>query len=284
MCCVFCQAQTGNVERSSPKDKSSISLLTRAAHNFPSQSNGALPNQGSNGSNNINDMASTNAYYSNKAFDQKDESGSGVGSSNASALQAVQNMNIYVSSSHQQIMSVQAENAGILKARVGGGEQGFQVKHNRCNLHHYNQISPNAMQELRADYDDAILKKLTKAGQQCVTSDVFGGQAESNAAVGNIIVDGSADESGHGSNGLTEYATNLKPRISFAESVNGAAENVADEGRLSLREAALTKFRQKRKERCFEKRVINLLLASPTICLFVEICPKVLSNIFLFHG
>ena len=32
--------------------------------------------------------------------------------------------------------------------------------------------------------------------------------------------------------------------------------NGADEGRLALREAALTKFRLKRKERCFEKKVI----------------------------
>ncbi|KAI4334458.1 hypothetical protein L6164_019151 [Bauhinia variegata] len=217
------QVQTGNVGSCSPLANSSVGLYTETASNFPCHSHGTSPNQQSYGSNNINDMGSTNIYLSTKldAFDKKPESVTGIESFNSSALQTVQNSSI---SSPQQIISVKAENAEMLKAQVGGSEQGFQVK---CN--HWS--------------------------------------AESKA--GNCNVDRRAVESDHGSNGQNGSGSTLTTRVIInVESGNGAAGSVgigdadrknsgnrADEGQISLREAALTKFRQKRKERRFDKRV-----------------------------
>ncbi|XP_027345162.1 two-component response regulator-like APRR3 isoform X2 [Abrus precatorius] len=223
------QAQTGNVGSCSPLDNSSAAPNTDTMHNFPSYSNGT-PNQQSNGSN-INDMASTNTYLGTKpeTYDKKPES-----------------------------------IREIFKGQVGGSEQGFQVEHTHYQLHHYNHIAHKAAVDLRSEHD-LILKSSTKAAQQCVSSNAFGGPAESNAA--NYGMDGNAVESDHGSNGqdgsntLTIRTINVGNGNVTAGSIGvGGIErkiigNGADEGRLALREAALTKFRQKRKERCFEKRV-----------------------------
>ncbi|KAH1220482.1 Two-component response regulator-like PRR37 [Glycine max] len=180
------QAQTGNVGSCSPLDNSSAAPNTETMHNFPSHSNGTPSNQKSNGSNNINDRASTNTYLGTKpdTFDKKPESGRGIGSSTP----------------------------------------------------------------------------------QCVSSNAFGGPAESNAA--NYGVDGNAVESDHGSNNGQDGSNNLTIRTINVENGNVAAGSIGiggidrksigngtDEVRLALREAALTKFRLKRKERCFEKRV-----------------------------
>lgn len=75
-------------------------------------------------------------------------------------------------------------------------------------------------------------------------------------------------ESDHGSNNGQDGSNNLTIRTINVENGNVAAGSIGiggidrksigngtDEVRLALREAALTKFRLKRKERCFEKRV-----------------------------
>lgn len=228
--------------------------------NFPSHSNGTPPNQQSDGSNNIHDMASTNKYLSIKeeAFDKKPDSLTGVGSFNSSAFQTVQNSSI--SSPHKKV-SVQAEKAGMVKAQVESSEQGFRVEHNHCQLHHHNRIVHNATPELQSDHG--------------VSSNVFEGPVESNAA--NFSVDRSAAGSDHGSNGQNGSSINLTTRMLTVENSikatgstgasgidrkNSGGEG-SDEGRIALREAALTKFRQKRKERCFEKRVMYFYLNGP---------------------
>ncbi|TKY67280.1 Two-component response regulator PRR37 [Spatholobus suberectus] len=257
------QVQTGNVGSCSPLDNSSAAPNTETIHNFPCHSNGTPPNQQSNGSNNINDMASTNTYIGTKpdTFDKKPESVRWIGSFNSSELRTVQNNSI---SSSQKKTSTREEYTEIIKGQVGGSEHGFQVEHAHYQLHHYNHISHKAAVDLRSDHD-LLLKSSTKAAQQCVSSNAFGGPAESNAA--NYAVDGNAVESDHGSNGQ-DGSNTLTIRAVYVENGNLAAGSIgvggidrknigngADEGRLALREAALTKFRLKRKERCFEKRV-----------------------------
>lgn len=258
----FYQAQTGNVGSCSPLDNSSAAPNTETMHNFPSHSNGTPSNQKSNGSNNINDRASTNTYLGTKpdTFDKKPESGRGIGSYNSCELLTVQNNSI---SSSQKKTSAWEEYTEIIKESEGGSEQGFQVEHTYYQLHHYNHIAHKAAVDLQSDHD-LLLKSST---QQCVSSNAFGGPAESNAA--NYGVDGNAVESDHGSNNGQDGSNNLTIRTINVENGNVAAGSIgiggidrksfgngADEGRLALREAALTKFRLKRKERCFEKRVI----------------------------
>ncbi|KAJ1384035.1 CCT domain [Sesbania bispinosa] len=256
------QAQTGNGGSCSPLDNSSVAPNTEIIHNFPSNSNGTPRNQQSNESNNINDMASTNTYLSTKpeTFDKKPESVRGIGSFNSSELQTVQNNSI---SSSQKKTSAQEEYAEIVRGQVGGSEQGFQVEHTHYQLQHHNHVAHRATVDLQSDHD-LLRKSSSKATQQCVSSNAFG-PAESNAA--NYGLDGNAAESDHGSNGQ-DGSNSLTIRTMNMENGNVAAGsfgvggidrinivNGVDEGRIALREAALTKFRQKRKERCFEKRV-----------------------------
>ncbi|KAF8096021.1 hypothetical protein N665_0319s0039 [Sinapis alba] len=81
----------------------------------------------------------------------------------------------------------------------------------------------------------------------------------------NYSVNGSGSGSGHGShdpygssNGMNAGGMNKGSANGAGGSGDGSGSgsgNVADENKMSQREAALTKFRQKRKERCFRKKV-----------------------------
>lgn len=114
---------------------------------------------------------------------------------------------------------------------------------------------------------------MAATAQQCGSSNVIGGHVESQA--GNYSVNGSASGSNHGSNGHNGSSTALNVGMTNLESDNGAAENSGgggisrrnsenevEENQEAQRVAALTKFRQKRKERCFEKRVTHFSLSS----------------------
>ena len=211
-------------------------------------------------------MASTNTYLGTKpcTFDKMPESVRGMGSFNSSELQTLPNNGI---SSSQKKTFAREEYMEIVRGQMGGSEHEFQVEHTHYELHHYNHISHKATVDLQSDHD-LLLKNSPNTAQQCVSSNAFGGPAESNAA--NYTVDGNAVESDHGSNGqdgtLTLRTVNVENGNVAVGSIGvGGIDrknigNVADEGRLALREAALTKFRQKRKERCFEKRVIYFKL------------------------
>lgn len=85
-------------------------------------------------------------------------------------------------------------------------------------------------------------------------------------------VNGSASGSKYGSNGHNGSETGLRAEHAVTEDGNGTASgrsggSGANEDRVAQRAAALTKFRQKRKERCFEKKVIHLFISF--FCLFV---------------
>jgi len=256
------QAQTGNVGSCSPLANGSAAPNAEVIHNFPSHSNVTPPNQQSNGSNNINDMASTNTYLGTKpcTFDKMPESVRGLGSFNSSERRTLPN--------NSKKTYAREEYMEIVRGQLGSSEHEFQAEHTHYEHHHYNHISRKAAVDLQSEHD-LLLKSSTNTAQQCVSSNAFGGPAESNAA--NYTIDGNAGESDHGSNGhgsngqdgtLTMRTVNMENGnvASGSFGVGGIDRknigNGADEGRLSLREAALTKFRQKRKERCFEKRVI----------------------------
>ncbi|KAE9620528.1 putative response regulator and transcription factor RR-A-type family [Lupinus albus] len=258
------QTQTGNLGRCSPLDNSSMALNTDTAYDFPSHSNGTPPNQQSNGSNNMNDIASTNTYLSTKpeTFDQDPEPVRGVGFFNSSALQTLQNSSI---SPSQKKIYVQEESAETIKGQVRCSEQVLQVKHNYFKIHHYNRIAHKATPDQRSDPNDPLLKSLTTAAKQCVSSNALGGPSESNSA--DFGMNGNAVETDHdgnrqdgSTNTLAIRAINVKNgNVTAGIGVGGIngrnIGNGVDEGRIALREAALTKFRQKRKERCFDKKV-----------------------------
>lgn len=173
-----------------------------------------------------------------------------------------------------------------VQAPASGSYKQFQVQHHHHHHHHYHHHVHNMQQHmLQAEHDDLSLKNMAASAQQCGSSNVFGGPVESHA--GNYSVNGSASGSNHGSNGQNGSSTALNAGLTNVESDNGVIGNSGgdgisrrnsgigvDENRVAQREAALTKFRQKRKERCFEKRVSSLFMhSSASTCLpSVKVC------------
>ncbi|EOA20040.1 hypothetical protein CARUB_v10000314mg [Capsella rubella] len=110
-----------------------------------------------------------------------------------------------------------------------------------------------------------------KLPPQCGSSNVYNETIEGNNNTVNYSVNGSVSGSGHGSNGPYGSSNGVNAGGMNMGSDNGAGKigngdgsgsgsgsgsgNAADENKISQREAALTKFRQKRKERCFRKKV-----------------------------
>ncbi|KAI9194569.1 hypothetical protein LWI28_007199 [Acer negundo] len=260
------QAPTGNVGSCSPLDNSSIAMKTETMQNFPSRSNGMPPNQQSNGSSNNNDMASTAKYVTSKpeALNDKSESMSAFKPFHSSAFQSLQNGHI---SSSQSMLPEKADDMKVtaVKSQSKGSHHPVQVHNHHHHHHHYHQCDHIMQQHQSQEHDELSLKNMAAAAPQCGSSNVFEGTTEVN--FGNYSVNGSASGSNHGSYGQNGSSTALNAGVTNLESDNGAAGtsgvdvreriggNVVDDNRVAQREAALTKFRQKRKERCFGKRV-----------------------------
>ncbi|KAF2300476.1 hypothetical protein GH714_013749 [Hevea brasiliensis] len=224
----------------------------------------------SNGSSNNIDMASTakNVNPNPEAFNDKSESTTAFKSFHSSAFQPVQNG---LTCSPQLVIPGKVEGVGSnsVPAPFMGTQQQVQVQHHHRHRHHhhYHHHVHNIQQhQSLADLDDISLKNMAAFTPQCGSSNVVGGKIKGNA--GNYGMNGSVSGSNHGSTGQNGSSTVLNNVLTNIESANREAgnsgaggtsgrisANVVDEDRIAQREAALSKFRQKRKERCFEKRV-----------------------------
>ncbi|EOY18477.1 Pseudo response regulator, putative isoform 4 [Theobroma cacao] len=125
----------------------------------------------------------------------------------------------------------------------------------------------SAFQPVQSGHGSALQPVAQAAAPQCGSSNLSSlPHVEGNAA--NHSLTRSASGSNHGSNGQNGSSTVLNTRGMNLESENGVpgkggagggigsgGRNVVDQNRFAQREAALNKFRQKRKERCFEKKV-----------------------------
>lgn len=141
-----------------------------------------------------------------------------------------------------------------------------------------NQVQPAHHQQLTSNYENLLIEKMAEPIPHCGSSTVLGGHLEGNA--GNYSVNGSASGSNYGSNGPNGSSSGANAGIVKTESNiravgnsgsgdaskngigNGSGNDSAsgrgdkvDHSKHAQREAALTKFRQKRKERCFKRRV-----------------------------
>ncbi|XP_007016629.2 PREDICTED: two-component response regulator-like APRR3 [Theobroma cacao] len=250
------QVPTGNVGSCSPLDNSSITMKTETVRTFASQSNGILLNQPSIGSSNKNDVITAAKCASSKPEALNDKCGamSAFKHSHSSSFQPMQNG--HICSSHD-VLTEKADDTGFKTAhsQSRSSNQVFHVQH-QCHLH---QVEKEQHQ-LQPDHDTS-LKIMAVTAPQCGSFNVFEGPSECN--IMNYSVNGSASGSNYGSNGPNGSSTALNAEQAIMESENGAAGAMsgrssgsgADEDRVAQRVAALTKFRQKRKERCFEKRV-----------------------------
>ncbi|KAJ9553492.1 hypothetical protein OSB04_017537 [Centaurea solstitialis] len=242
------QAPTGIVGSCSPLDGSS-----EAAKRDKKQSNSnGTPNQCSNGS---DDMGST----TNNAFTKPDAQADDKAAPNGST----QN---HASTNLQPFVPGAAEGETVKKA-VGqpkGSQQQFEVHHHHY-YHHHHHVHNSQQQELMNPEDGSLWN---------MVSNILTGSDEGNAANYN-----SASGSNNKSNGENGSQKSRSQKGIGSDPVaeggkiasdNGDAKKVnagdgsgsgsgrgsgVDQDRVAQRNAALNKFRQKRKQRCFEKKV-----------------------------
>lgn len=233
-------------------------------------------NQSSNGGSNNMDMGSTtnNAFTKPVGLKNKSEVSSTVNHLQSSS--SFQPMKTDLLCGPQQVLSDKRDDLvgspALYQPRSTHQELQIQNRtHYYDNCHH---LDHNVQQQqLPLDHDQLSLKKMAEAVPHCGSSNMLGGFAEGNA--GNYSVNGSASGSNHGSNGQNGSSTAGNARGMNVDSDNGDAGksgsgdgsgsgsgsgsgNKVDPNKLAQREAALIKFRQKRMERCFRKKVTDI--------------------------
>lgn len=137
--------------------------------------------------------------------------------------------------------------------------------------HHYDSRHDHASRhhlELPSKHNESSVKNIVAAAPPCGSSNMFNGPTEANVA--NYSINRSISGNHHGSN-LQNGSSTMNPERTNMESENGlvgkkesggcngsgsGSSSGMDENRFTQRVAALTKFRQKRKQRCFQKKVI----------------------------
>ncbi|XWS55761.1 hypothetical protein CRYUN_Cryun09bG0028400 [Craigia yunnanensis] len=217
-----------NIGSSSALDNNLELTRKRSVFDIRSHLVNYLPNQCPNvGSNNI-DMCSTTNNASAKPAVLKNKSAASSTVRSSHPFSAFQSKKINLSSATQKVVLDKADD-----------------------------------QQQPPEHDDLSLKKLAADAPHCGLSNELGGPVEGNA--GNCSVNGSVSSSNHGSNGpngsstaVNNVGTNIESDNGIAgKSVSGDASgsgSKADQSKSAHRDAALTKFHQKRKERCFQKK------------------------------
>nr|XP_043631300.1 two-component response regulator-like APRR3 isoform X2 [Erigeron canadensis] len=214
------QAPTGIVGSCSPLDFT-LSSETGKPVNILSNSNGA-PNQPSNGSSTPNnDMGSS----TNIAFSKPEPP---------------------------------ADDTAILPGPSEGDKAQFQVRHHHHHYHHHHHHVHKTQQQQTAIPDEGGSSRnmvsnvaAPAEGNAANYGSASGSNNKSNGENGSSGQKGNSYAEG-GDNGVAEKSKNGNGSGSGSGSGRGSG---VDPDRLAHREAALNKFRQKRKERCFEKKV-----------------------------
>ncbi|CAM8949459.1 unnamed protein product [Rhodiola kirilowii] len=143
------------------------------------------------------------------------------------------------------------------------------VEHHHHHHHHFHHhVHDMPKQKAANDPDKCLPEDKLLGAPQCGSSNAIDRPIK--LYPGNYSMNGSGSGSNHGSNGQNGSSaltppdagtTNLKSDIDMpvnnasGDSKGKTGMSGSDEERFAHREAALTKFRQKRKERCFEKKV-----------------------------
>ncbi|KAI4349219.1 hypothetical protein L6164_009839 [Bauhinia variegata] len=264
------KSPTGRVGSNSPHDNSLEVTKKDSSRDLQSHSSSNPPNQNSNGASNNIDMGSTtnNAFTKSEIISEPAVASTTKCLYQSSAFQPIKK-NIICTS--QQVAS---HNNGKMTATTmlapprGVTHKDSTIQDFHCHYENHNCIANHLQHQLPSDHDDASIKKMAAAAPHCGSSNVVEVLIEGN--MGNYSVNRSASGSNNGSNGQNGSSTaanaggtNIESNIEIAGnsgsgdasgSGSGSANRV-DQNTTSQREAALTKFRQKRKERCFRKKV-----------------------------
>lgn len=262
------KAPTGNAGSNSPPVNGLEVTNQENMQDIRSHSSSNPPNQCSNGDSNNIDMGSTtnNAFSKSFVTNNKSAMTSTVNCLHPSAaFQSVKNDTLSVPQQADNVNNVANTTLQAQSNCVHSESQILQL----CHPYDPNHQLVHNIQQVSFEHNDFSLKKISAAATHCGSTNVLNGPVEGNAA--NYSVNGSASGSNHGSNGQNGSSTAVNAGGLNMESDNGiggksrsgdasgsGSGNKMDENRVSQREAALTKFRQKRKERCFRKKVILL--------------------------
>ncbi|KAF9598589.1 hypothetical protein IFM89_028216 [Coptis chinensis] len=242
------QAPTGIVGSCSPLNNNSELVKTDSMYS-----------QHSNENSNNNDMGSTNknVFSDPVAFPEKSASTSKERSLYPSAFEPLQNTCVCPPLQ----VTPQKTNANTTVAQPRGAHQQVQLQHHHHYYHHHHHHVHSLQQQQGSSNNGDLSLSMPGNALQCGSSNMVGGPIEDNT--GNYSLNGSASGSRHGSNGQNGSSKDLNAGGMNIESDNGVAEKSGvggsgsgvDQNRSAQRMAALTKFRQKRKERCFERKV-----------------------------
>ncbi|XP_031269201.1 two-component response regulator-like APRR7 isoform X3 [Pistacia vera] len=267
----------GNVASASQVDNSLEVAKKGAICDIQSHSSGDILHQSLNAGSNNMDLGSTtnNAFIKPVLLKNKSEVSSTINRLNQSyPFQPMKN-NHLCGPHHVASDKGESVMAASSLAQPWDEDQELQIQH---LTHHYDNchhlIYNLQQQQLPHDHDLLSLKKMAATVPHCGSSNALGGLVEGNAR--NHSVNGSTSGSNHGSNGQNGSSTAMNAGGMNIESDNGVADKSesgdasgsgcgtgsgsgsgsrVDQNKFSQREAALTKFRQKRKERCYRKRV-----------------------------
>ncbi|XP_059667725.1 two-component response regulator-like APRR7 isoform X2 [Cornus florida] len=157
-------------------------------------------------------------------------------------------------------------NALLAPSSVSHSELQVQHIHQHHHHHHHHHFLHTERKQLLSNHGDLSIKFLAVDAPYCGSSNVLGGPVEGNTA--NCSMNRSASGSNHGSNGQNGSSSAVNAGGTNRESDNGLAgksrsgdasgsRKREDENKYAHREVALTKFREKRKERCFCKKALT---------------------------
>lgn len=241
-----------------------------------SNSNAAPLKRGSDGCSKNNDMGSTTNNVFTKPVACKEKAAS------TSAVKCIQPSSAFhpvqFQASTQQVMQQKVDD--LAAASIGQPreiQRQVQVHHHHHYHHHHLIHSMQLQLQQPPDHDDM--------SPQCGSSTMFIGPVEGNAA--NYSINGSDSGSNHGSNVQNGSSTAVNAVGMNTVTANGIADKTVaggsgggvDQSRFAWREAALKKFRQKRKERNFGKKVDNFWLHIYIQHFIREACPLHCSSI-----
>lgn len=263
------KSPTGCVGSNSPHNNSLEVTRKDSSRDIQSHSSGNPPNQNSNGASNNIDMGSTanNAFTKSAVISEPAVASTTKCLYQTSAFQPVKN-NVVCTSQQVALHNTEDTIITILVPPKVDTHKDSATQDFHCHYENHNCIANN-IHQLPPEHDAESLKKVAAAAPHCGSSNVVEVLVEGN--IENYSINRSASGSNNGSNGQNGSSTAINAGGANIERNNGltgnsgsgdasgsGSANRIDQKKTSQREAALTKFRQKRKERkerCFHKKV-----------------------------
>ncbi|WOG96202.1 hypothetical protein DCAR_0415535 [Daucus carota subsp. sativus] len=253
---------TGNVGSCSPPDNSSEAEKTKMVHNLESNSLGT-PNQICGNSNNDDMGSSTNNNLSKPVCDKQKAT---------SLVNAHPSFQLFKDSDNSSMKPELQGLADTGKAQERTAHRQVQVQHHHHHYHHHHHHVHDMNEKEQLTDHNSLSFKSNASASHFGSSNVANAPIEGNAA--NFCMNGSASgsnnrsgaENGSSGQNANNIAGTVEGTVMAGESggsrkcggedLHGSGRKSGlDQNQSAQRAAALHKFREKRKDRCFDKKV-----------------------------